>query len=106
MPVAMEFFLDESSAGVVRQIWREIAEAGISPFLHTSGVRPHLTLAVGETIDGSGVDAVLRRWAAQTAPLSVSFASLGPTPTESTNRDLTAVATTGLLRLHAGLHEN
>ena len=54
MPVAIEFFLDEPSADVVREIWRQIAEAGISSHLHTSGIRPHVTLAAS---DSTAVDA-------------------------------------------------
>jgi hypothetical protein len=105
MPVAIEFFLDDASAAVVQQIWRQIAEAGISPYLYTSGVHPHLTLAVGEQIEEAEVERVLRGWAADTAPLQVTFASLGLTPTESANVFLSAVATTDLLALHAGLHD-
>ena len=64
MPVAIEFFLDEPSAQVVRGIWRQIAEAGISAHLHTSGVRPHVSLAVGARVDGAAVEARLRDFAA------------------------------------------
>jgi 2'-5' RNA ligase len=104
MPVAIEFFLDEPSAAVVRQIWKEIAEAGISSYLHTSGIRPHLTLAVGKGIDELGVEALLREWATETAPLDVTFAGLGLTPSENANVFLTAIVTADLLALHAALH--
>jgi hypothetical protein len=105
MPVAIEFLLDQPSAGVVRQVWREIAEAGISPYLHTSGIHPHLTLAVGEQIREAEVETVLRSWAAETAPRPVTFASLGLTSAESPNVFLSAIATADLLALHAGLHD-
>jgi 2'-5' RNA ligase len=105
MPVAIEFFLDEQSAGVVRQIWKAIAEAGISAYLHTSGVRPHLTLAVGNEIDGPGVEAALRKWAAETTPRQVTFANLGLTPAENANVYLSSVVTADLLALHAELHD-
>jgi 2'-5' RNA ligase len=73
--------------------------------LHTSGIRPHLTLAVGKEIAEAEVEKVLRSWAGETAPLQVSFASLGLTPTENANVFLGAVVTANLLALHAGLHE-
>jgi 2'-5' RNA ligase len=101
MPVAIEFFLDEASAGVVRRVWREIAEAGISPFLHTSGVRPHLTLAVGERVDEPAVEAAVRDFAAATTPPAVSFAGVGVAPLDPANVYLTAIVTPDLLDLHA-----
>ena len=105
MPVAIELFLDEPSANVVREIWRSIAEGGVSAYLHTSGIRPHLTLAVGSQVDGPAVEAVLCEWAAVTAPLRVSFTGLGLTPTAPANIYLTAVVTADLLELHADLQQ-
>jgi 2'-5' RNA ligase len=105
VPVAIEFFLDQPSADAVRSVWREIAEAGISPYLHTSGIRPHLTLAVGKDIAEAEVEKALRSWASETASFQVTFASLGLTPTENANVYLSAVVTADLLALHAGLHD-
>lgn len=105
MPVAIELFLDEPSADVVRQIWRQIAEAEISPFLNASGVRPHLTLAVGDRVDGPPVEAVLREWAAATSPRRVTFTGLGLTPSDLATIFLTPIVTADLLELHLGLHQ-
>jgi 2'-5' RNA ligase len=105
MPTAIEFFLDEPTAGVIRQIWREIAEAEISSYLHTSGIRPHVTLAVGERVDEPGGASRLRHFAAQTPPLSLTFAHLGISPGETPNLFLTPIVTDELLRLHRSLHE-
>jgi len=104
MPVAIEFFLDDASANVVRQVWRDIAESGISPYLSASGVRPHLTVAVGERVDEPAVESLLRRFAANTAPRAVAFAGLGVSPGEHANLYLTAVVTADLLDLHAGFY--
>src|SRR5438874_10911127 len=100
MPVAIEFFLDEPSAQVVRGVWRQIAEAGISAHLHTSGVRPHLSLAVGARLDGAAVEAGLRDFAAATPPLPIAFAGVGVAPLDPPNVFLIAVVTTNLLDLH------
>ena len=104
MPVAIEFFLDEPAAGVVRQIWREIAEAGISSYLHAGGVRPHLTLVVGESVDGPAAEAAMREWAAVTPPGSTTFANVGVTTSGLANVFLPAIVTADLLELHAALH--
>src|SRR5471032_2894305 len=104
MPVAIEFFLDEPAAGVVRKIWRDIAEAGVSPYLHTSGVRPHLTLVVGESVDGPAAEAAMREWAAVTPPGSTTFSNVGVSSSELANVFLPAIVTSDLLALHAALH--
>jgi hypothetical protein len=103
MPVAIEFYLDEPAAGVVRQIWREIAEAGVSPYLHTSGVRPHLTLVVGEGVDGPAAESSLRAWAAVTQPGTITFNNIAVTSSELANVFLPAVPSIDLLSLHADL---
>src|SRR4051812_18192597 len=104
MPVAIELFLDDPSAEVIRAIWRKIAEAGISQHLHTSGVRPHVSLVVGDEVDDAGVAAALAAWTVTASPPVVSFVGLGITPSESPNIYLTPVVTPELLDLHAGLH--
>lgn len=104
MPVAIEFFLDEPSADVVRQIWRQIAEAGISSHLHTSGIRPHLTLAASDAVDGPAVETVLREWGAANRPRSLIFNGVGLSTSERANIFLTPIVTTDLLELHRDLH--
>jgi len=104
VPVAIELFLDDPSAEVVRQIWRQIAEAGISSHLHNSGVRPHLTLAVSDSVDGPSVEAVLREWGAANRPRPMTFNGVGLSPSERANVFMTPVVTADLLELHRDLH--
>ncbi len=104
MPVAVELFLDDASAEAVRGVWRQIADAGISSYLASSGIRPHLTLAVGDSLDEAAVTSVLRDWAATTAPFQVRIANLGLTPAQQTSIFFAPIITTKLLALHADLH--
>lgn len=104
MPVAIEFFLDEPSADVVREIWRQIAEAGISSHLHTSGIRPHVTLAASDAVDGPAVESVLREWATANQPRPMTFNGVGLSTAERANVFLTPVVTGDLLELHRELH--
>lgn len=99
MPVAIEFFLDDASATVVRETWRALAEAGVSAYLNESGVRPHLTLTAGSGVDAT-TESRLRDFAAETPPPSVTFASLGVSPGEQPNLFLTPIVTADLLDLH------
>lgn len=105
MPVAIELFLDEPSANVVRQIWRQIAEAGISSHLYESGVRPHLTLAVGDRVDSPSVETMLREWGSSNHSRQMTFNGLGLTPSERANVFLTPIVTEDLLELHWDLHD-
>jgi 2'-5' RNA ligase len=86
-------------------MWRQIAEAGISSHLHESGVRPHLTLAVGDQVDGPSVETVLREWGASNAARQITFNGLGLSPSERANVFLTPIVTEDLLELHRGLHD-
>jgi len=105
VPVAIELFLDEPSADVLRQLWRRIAEAGISSHLHESGVRPHLTLAVGDRVDDPSVETVLREWGTANRSRQITFNGLGLSPSERANVFLTPIVTRDLLELHQDLHD-
>ena len=104
MPFAVEMMVDPTSAGTVWQIWRELAEAGISSAIDAGGGRPHVTLAVCERLDRQGFAPVLARFAATTAAPRLSFANFGVFPTEPAVVFMAPVVTTDLLALHARLH--
>jgi 2'-5' RNA ligase len=104
VPVAIEFFLDEPSAAAIREVWRALAEPEISPYLHTSGVRPHLTLLSGEAADLAALTPRLRDLAAATPPVTVSFVHLGLSPGPAANLFLVPRVTPDLLALHARYH--
>lgn len=105
MPVAIELFLGEPGANVVRQIWQQIAEAGISSHLHESGIRPHLTLAASDRVGDLSVETMLREWGAATRPRQITFNGLGLSPSERANVFLTPIVTSDLLELHRELHD-
>jgi 2'-5' RNA ligase len=76
MPYALELALDDPAAGAVRRAWRELADAGIT-YMARSGARPHVSLGIWDTIDGVAFEAELARFAAETAPLPITLASVG-----------------------------
>src|SRR5262245_66205787 len=79
MPYAIELALDPESATVVRRVWRELAGAGIE-YMAASGARPHVSLGIWESLDRDRADAELTRFAAETSPVRVAFASVGLFP--------------------------
>jgi 2'-5' RNA ligase len=101
MPYAVELALDLRSAAAVRRAWRELADAGIG-YVAGSGARPHLTLGIWDTIDHERAEAVVTRFAAETAPVRLTLASVGLFPGVAVF--LAPTVTTDLLDLHAGFH--
>jgi len=101
MPYAIELALDPDSAAVVRRIWRELADAGIE-YMAGSGARPHVSFGIWESLDRDRAEAELTRFAAETSPIRVTFASVGLFPRVAVF--LAATATADLLDLHAGFH--
>jgi 2'-5' RNA ligase len=104
MPFAIEMFLDDAGAGAVREIWRALADAGLSDFQLTSGARPHVTLAVYPELDASVAAPAIAAFAAAEPALPISFASLGCFPTDQGVVFLAPVVTRPLLDLHARFH--
>ena len=101
MPYAIELALDPESATVVRRVWREVADAGIE-YMVASGARPHVSLGIWESLDRDRADAELTRFAAETSPVRVAFASVGLFPGVAVF--LAPTVTADLLELHAGFH--
>lgn len=101
MPYAIELALDPAAAAVVRRVWRELDEAGMT-YMARSGARPHISLGVWETLDRAGFEAELARFAGETSPIAITLASVGFFPGAAVF--LAPTVTTGLLDLHAGFH--
>ena len=104
MPFAVEMFLDETTADVVRQTWQAVADADVAQYLNTSNARPHVTLAVAQNVDVPACDRLLAELAATTPIRSVTFSSLGVFPSESAVVFLAPVVTADLLAFHAAFH--
>ncbi len=101
MPYAVELALDSESAATVRRAWRELADAGIG-YVAGSGARPHVTLGIWGAIDRTRAEAEVARFAAETAPVRLTLASVGLFPGVAVF--LAPTVTADLLDLHAGFH--
>lgn len=104
MPFAIELFLDDRSAGAVRDLWRVLAEAGLDGWQLASGATPHVTLAVYPTLDLTTAAPAVAAVAAATPPLPVAFASIGCFPTNQGVVFLAPVVTGELLAVHQRCH--
>ncbi len=101
MPYAVELALDLESAAAIRRAWRELADAGIG-YVAGSGARPHVTLGIWDTIDHERAEAMVTRFAAETAPVRLTLASVGLFPGVAVF--LAPTVTADLLDLHAEFH--
>lgn len=101
MPYAIELALDPETAAVVRRVWRELADAGIE-YMAASGARPHVSLGIWEALDHETAKPVLKRFATETPPVSLTLASVGLFPGVAVF--LAPTVTAQLLGLHADFH--
>lgn len=67
---------DEAGDAAARRVWRPVCNAGICHLLFTGDNRPHVSLMLLETQDGTLDDAV-RKFAQSAQPVTATFASVG-----------------------------
>ncbi|MBI2204611.1 MAG: 2'-5' RNA ligase family protein [Candidatus Rokubacteria bacterium] len=79
MPYAVELDLDPASGALVRQLWRALADVGVT-WMEESGATPHVSLAIWDRIDHRAFDAELARLAADTRPMPITFDAVGTFP--------------------------
>ena len=101
MPYAIELALDAAAAAAIRRLWGELEAVGIT-YMARSGARPHVSLGIWETLDRAAFEAELAAFATETAPLPITFASVGLFPSVAVF--LAPTPTSALLDLHVGFH--
>lgn len=100
MPYAIEMFCDSGTDAEIRRVWDDLAMIG-SSFMRDSGARPHVSLAVYDSLDVSSAQTLLDRFASMTAPLSFTLDSLGAFVSSSLVAFLSPKVTRDLLHLHS-----
>lgn len=105
MPYAVELFFDPGSEQRIRGIWERLAGIGIT-YLHECGSRPHLTLAVCDSIETEPTIDLLDRFAESTAGFPITFSSIGIFPSAEPVLFFAPKVTIPLLELHAAFIES
>lgn len=105
MPYAVQLYLDSRTESAVRTMWEAVAACGVSSFLPDAGGRPHVTLAVSDTLDVTGLSDALQAIADARPAFRVVFSSVGVFPAQDTVVFLGAVVSRALLDLHDQVHE-
>jgi 2'-5' RNA ligase len=102
---AIEMYFDEATEATVRNMWQSIASAGLPSAMLTGGYRPHVTLAVYDTLRDDGWFASTLEVLAGVAPsVNLTLDSYGVFPTDEGALFLGVTVTSALLELHATLH--
>ena len=104
MTLAVELYFDARTEETVDSLRDEIHEAGIPASQQLAGSRPHVSLALVETDDVTGLAELVRQFAADTPRCPVRLASLASFSSSKGVLFLAPVPTTGLLELHARIH--
>jgi 2'-5' RNA ligase len=104
MPYAIELFLDGTTDGLVREVWKKYAEAGISDYLSRSDSRPHITLAVFERLTLEQCQDPLNRFVAEHHFPELEFSHLGVFYSEKNVVFVAPTVTPELLELHRKFH--
>jgi 2'-5' RNA ligase len=100
MPCATTLYFDLETDAAIRRLWQAIEDAGFPSAMLNLEFRPHLTLAVCETMDLDTLRGELPRLVAATHPLAVTFHSLGAFTVKEGVVYLGVTVTRDLLDLH------
>ena len=80
MAIAVSLWFDTALEARVRELWRELAAAGVGSSLFDGRYRPHITLGVCEIARLDELEAALHVWVAGKQPFGVQFQSVGLFP--------------------------
>lgn len=105
MAFAVELYLDADTEGLVRGLWKGMAEAGISDSMLGEGFYPHITLGIANQLDSSGLWPALSTLARGACPLSLNFAHIGVFPNAEAVVYLGATVTRPLLEFHEAFQQ-
>ena len=105
MAIAISAWFDAGTEAIVRGIWKSLAEQGLSRAMHGGPYRPHVTLAVYESLAAHAASAALQRGLATMHEFRVTFAALGIFLNDAPTVHLTVTTSDSLLRLHATCHD-
>ena len=102
---AIHAFFDQQTEAAIKSVWKELVDSGAAPYLYQSANRPHLTLAIYDTLDFQAGEVRLRDLATSGAALPLVFHSLGVFTTPRAAVFLAPRVDTALLELHARVHQ-
>lgn len=104
MAYAVELFLEEKSAAEVRNVWQQLAEAGVSSSMVEKPFQPHMTLAVFDEIRRPDYVRAASEFAKHAVPIEINVPNLGVFLNETGVVFLGVTVTWRLIELHEWFH--
>ncbi len=108
MGFAAELNFDPESDAAVRELWRRLADAGISSFMLDVDAEPHISLTVFDETCGDFSLTIARQvvndFASTCPPFEFKLSAVGCFPTNEGVVYLAPIVTPELLNAHAGFH--
>lgn len=85
MGYSIELYFDERFESRVTELWKRLASFGVPSIMQTIGSKPHISLAVLDSVDEEGVSGLIETFASRLSPFDVGFPAYGliPGPTHT-----------------------
>ena len=107
MPLSIELEFDKKTDTMIRTIWKDICDTGISTFLHHSTSIPHITLCIYEDVDDEkAFCAAVRTFKEKLKMPEVQLNGVGVFGGENKVIYLSVTATESLLKLQRDFYEH
>lgn len=104
MAIGVSLWFDPELEARVREVWRELAEAGIDSSLFDGRYRPHITLGIWNIASLAELEGALSEWVADRRSIDVEFRSVGLFPEGNGITFLQPVFSSALLALQRDCH--
>ena len=108
MSYSVELYFNECGENKLKELWKELYDLGISRFMHESGSRPHIALAVfdEEECDLKILKKSFKSTFTNTHEIDLIFSSIGIFPSEEGVTYVGIKPTIDLLEIHATYMNN
>ncbi len=103
---AVVLYFDSATESRVKTLWESLYKEGVNPTLLTIGPRPHISLAVFESVDPAAIREELRTIAEDFSPLTVELSSVGTFAASEGVVFVAPVVTMDLIELHERFHRH
>ncbi|WP_300668449.1 2'-5' RNA ligase family protein [Desulfoluna sp.] len=104
MGYSIELYFDRQFETKIRLLWTQLAESGVPSILHKIGSRPHISLAVLDTIDVGQVVNLLDAFSQESSSFCLEFSAIGLIPGDLQSVFLAPVPTSALLEMQSALY--
>jgi 2'-5' RNA ligase len=83
MAYAVVFYFDEISEIPILNVWNELGKVNLSSSLHKETIRPHMTLAIYDSINCSECEGEIKHFSAKSGILNIQVDHFGIFPRQS-----------------------